>query len=60
MEGDTITMQDIYLFKQTGIRDGRVMGRLVPTGLRPSFSEKFEVNNIKLPADAFSVEEEQE
>ena len=53
MEGDSIVMQDIFAFEQTGFKNGRVMGTLASTGLRPSFSEKFEVNNIRLPAAIF-------
>jgi len=55
MEGDTVVMQDIFEFVQTGIHNGRVMGDLQSTGLRPRFSEKFAVNNIELPADIFST-----
>jgi pilus assembly protein CpaF len=55
MEGDTIIMQDLFLFDQTGIQNGRVMGALKSTGLRPKFAEKFAVNNIDLPAEIFSV-----
>jgi pilus assembly protein CpaF len=53
MEGDTITLQDLFIFDQTGITNGRVMGLLKSTGLRPRFAEKFAVNNIALPADVF-------
>jgi len=55
MEGDTILMQDLFLFDQTGIQNGRVMGALKSTGLRPKFAEKFAINNIELPADIFNV-----
>lgn len=55
IEGDTVVMQDIFLFDQTGIQNGRVMGSIVPTGLRPSFAEKFEVNDIHLPPDIFET-----
>jgi len=57
MEGETVVMQDLFLFEQTGIQNGRVMGKLVSTGLRPKFSEKFAVNNIELPSDIFSSQE---
>jgi pilus assembly protein CpaF len=46
-------MQDIFEFKQTGIQNGRVIGSLKPTGLRPRFAEKFSVNNIELPVNIF-------
>jgi pilus assembly protein CpaF len=55
MEGDNIVMQDIFIFEQTGITNGRVVGLLKPTGIRPRFSEKFLVNNIELPANLFDT-----
>ncbi len=53
LEGDTVLLQDIFVFEQTGIQNGRVMGRLKSTGLRPLFGEKFAINNIELPANIF-------
>jgi len=53
MEGDTIVMQDLFVFQHAGIKDGRVMGKLVPTGLRPRFLEKFTANGIELPDSIF-------
>ena len=58
MEGETVVLQDLFAFEQTGMEHGRVLGKLVSTGLRPKFSEKFAVNNIELPADIFSSEEQ--
>jgi len=55
MEGDVIVMQDIFTFEQTGIENGRVIGRIKPTGVRPKFAEKFEVANIYLPPSIFGV-----
>jgi pilus assembly protein CpaF len=55
MEGDTIIMQDLFLFDQTGIQNGRVLGALKSTGLRPKFAEKFAINNIELPSEIFNV-----
>ena len=57
MEGDTVVLQDIFKFEQTGFQSGRVLGKLVSTGLRPKFSEKFAVNNIELPVEIFSSQE---
>jgi len=54
MEGDAIVMQDIFKFDQTGFKDGRVIGALKPSGLRPSFTEKFVANSIELPPEIFS------
>ncbi len=53
MEGDTIVLQDVFVFEQTGYVDGKVQGRLRPTGIRPKFSEKFEAAGIKLPQNVF-------
>jgi pilus assembly protein CpaF len=53
MEGDSIVMQDIFLFQQTGLRAGRVIGTTEPTGLRPKFADKFALNNIELPTETF-------
>ena len=54
MEGDVITMQDIFRFEQTAIEDGKVLGDLVPTGLRPKYMEKIEAHGIHLPPSIFS------
>jgi pilus assembly protein CpaF len=56
MEGESVVMQDLFVFEQTGIQNGRVLGSLQSTGLRPKFADKFEINNIELPADIFSGE----
>lgn len=54
MEGDIITMQDLFRFEQQGIDgDGRLRGEFVTTGLRPMCSEKLELNGIHLPMDLF-------
>ncbi|WP_432647218.1 CpaF family protein [Mitsuokella sp.] len=55
MEGTTITTQDIFRFEQTGFdNNGKILGRFVPTGLQPSFLEKFEISGIKLPEGFFT------
>ena len=56
MESDNIVMQDLFFFEQTGMRNGRVIGQLKSTGLRPKFAEKFSVNNIDLPANIFETD----
>jgi pilus assembly protein CpaF len=53
MEGDVIVMQDVFTFEQTGVTEGRIDGRLKPTGIRPKFAERFEAAGIHLPADTF-------
>jgi pilus assembly protein CpaF len=55
MEGDVITMTDIFVYEQTGYEDGKVIGRLRPTGLRPRFVDKIEQSGINLPASIFGV-----
>jgi pilus assembly protein CpaF len=57
MEGDIITMTDIFLFEQAGFENGRVIGRLRPTGLRPKFMEKIEQSGIHLPPSIFGIGE---
>lgn len=53
MEGDTIILSDIFVFQDTGMKDGSVTGDLVPTGIRPKFTEKLEIHGHHLPADVF-------
>jgi pilus assembly protein CpaF len=55
MEGDVIVMSDIFSFEQQGIEDGRVIGRLKPTGIRPKFIERLEASNIHLPPTIFGI-----
>lgn len=57
MEGDVITTTDIFVFEQTGMDEGRIIGRLRPTGLRPKFMEKIEAANLHLPPSIFGVGE---
>ena len=54
MEGDIITMQDLFRYEQHGIdSDGRLQGDFVTTGLRPQCGEKLEMNGIHLPMELF-------
>lgn len=56
MEGDVITMQDIFIFRKRGVREnGEVLGEFVPTGVRPKFAEKLLVSGIHLPAAMFEA-----
>ncbi|HQJ52888.1 MAG TPA: CpaF family protein, partial [Anaerolineae bacterium] len=55
MEGEVVVMQDILRFEQTGQKDGKILGRLNPTGIRPKFAEKIEHAGIKLPGNIFGV-----
>jgi len=55
MEGQTITMQDIFAFQHEGIdQNGKVHGELRPTGIRPTFAEMFELAGIDLPPELFN------
>ncbi|HEU4320769.1 MAG TPA: CpaF family protein [Acidimicrobiia bacterium] len=58
MEGEIITLQDLFLFDYgMGVDDdGRYNGRLKATGIRPTFSEELENQGIRLPADLFDPE----
>jgi len=52
MEGDIITMQEIFRFEQTGVdASGKVLGRFVLTGVRPNFLRTFEALGIPIPAE---------
>jgi len=54
MEGDVITMQDIFLFEKSGIATGgKVTGRFRATGIRPRCSDRLATSGIHLPMDMF-------
>jgi pilus assembly protein CpaF len=54
MEGDVVTMQDIFLFKKQGIGEkGEVLGGYSPTGIRPKFAEQLLTSGIRLPMEMF-------
>lgn len=55
MEGDMITMSDIFEFEQTGVEGGKIVGRLRPTGIRPKFTDRLEAAGIYLPPSVFGV-----
>jgi pilus assembly protein CpaF len=55
MEGDVIVLQDVFIFEQTGVENGKIVGRMKPTGIRPKFVEKFEASNIFLPPAIFGA-----
>lgn len=56
MEGDTIVMTDIFKFEQTGISaDGKVLGELKPTGIRPLFTPRLEAAGFKLGPEVFGA-----
>ena len=56
MEGEMVTMQDIFAFHKRGIREnGEVLGDFLPTGIRPKFSERLLVSGIQLPSAMFET-----
>ncbi len=55
MEGDIITMSDLFKFELAGYESGKVIGVLRPTGLRPRFMEKIEAADIHLPPAVFGI-----
>ena len=57
MEGDTVTMSEIFRFAQTGFdANGKVLGELRPTGIRPFFSTRLEDAGIKLGPEVFGAD----
>ena len=55
MEGDVITMTDIFVFEQSGVEDGKVIGRLRATGLRPKSISQIEAAGIHLSPSIFGI-----
>ena len=54
MEGDTVVMTDVFKFEQTGVgKDGKILGDLKATGIRPNFGPKLEAAGFKLGAEIF-------
>jgi len=61
MEGDVITMQDIFVFQRAGVGEkGEVLGRFRPTGIRPRFADKLLLAGCELPGDVFEDEPEKQ
>jgi pilus assembly protein CpaF len=57
MEGDVITLQEIFTFEKRGIdKEGKVLGRFRATGIRPKFSEKMEMAGLEVPEELFTPE----
>jgi pilus assembly protein CpaF len=55
IEEDDILLQDIFVFEQTGLVEGKIEGRLRPTGIRPTFMGKLKTRGIVLPPDEFGI-----
>ena len=55
MEGQMVTLQDLFVYRQTGVgEDGRVIGRMEPTGLVPGFMPRFAASGINMPPEVFT------
>jgi pilus assembly protein CpaF len=55
IEDDEILTQDVFVFEQTGVRDGKIQGDLKPTGIRPTFMSRFKANGVELPEGEFGI-----
>src|ERR1700748_2126465 len=56
MEGNVVTMQDIFVFRKRGIREnGEVLGEFLATGVRPKFAERLLVSGIHFPTNMFEA-----
>ncbi|GAB5490603.1 MAG: CpaF family protein [Phototrophicaceae bacterium] len=55
MEGEMITMSNIFEFEQTGFENNKIVGRIRPTGIRPRFYERIEDSGINLPPSVFGI-----
>jgi pilus assembly protein CpaF len=55
MEGDKITLQDVFLFEQEAFENGKIIGGVKPTGVRPKFMPKIEDSGIQLPPSIFGL-----
>jgi len=56
MEGNVISMQEIFAFEQTGYENSKVQGHHVSTGLRPKFTDKLKERNLSVPLEYFNKE----
>jgi pilus assembly protein CpaF len=57
MEGEVVTMQDIFVFRKRGIKEsGEVIGEFLPTGIRPKFGERLMVTGVRLPMSMFELQ----
>ncbi|MCS7351826.1 MAG: CpaF family protein [Anaerolineae bacterium] len=55
LEGEVITTTELFRFEQYGMEGGKIVGRLVPTGIRPHFIDRLEAAGIRLPPAIFGV-----
>jgi pilus assembly protein CpaF len=60
MEGDIITMSEIFKFQRRGLdQDGNVLGRFRATGIIPKFNERLQQRGIKLPLEVFDPDRDE-
>jgi pilus assembly protein CpaF len=59
MEGDVVTLTDLFVFEQTGFEEDKVVGQLRSTGLRPSFMDRMEAAGVHIPPTIFGVGQRQ-
>lgn len=59
MEGDIVVLSDIFKFNQTGVQDGKVLGEIQPTGIRPNFTPRLEAAGFKLGAEVYMAKSQQ-
>jgi pilus assembly protein CpaF len=58
LEGDVVVLQDIFNYTQKGLdNNGKVIGKMVATGIRPKFYDRLEASGIHIPASIFNIEE---
>ena len=55
IDDDEILLQDVFVFEQTGVRDGKIQGNLQPTGIRPTFMSRFHSQGVELPPGEFGI-----
>jgi len=55
IEDDEILTQDVFAWKQTGVKDGKIEGYLAPTGIRPTFMAQFQRQGVDLPEGEFGI-----
>ncbi len=53
LENDVVAMQDLFVFQHQGMRDGKIAGKIIPTGLRPQFMDQIQQHNLSLSPQIF-------
>jgi pilus assembly protein CpaF len=57
IEGETVILQDVFAFEDNGEENGKVIGRMKPTGIRPNFMPMLKTHGFELPSNTFMDEE---